>query len=370
MVFIMLSHLFLFVAASFACAALATAERRLKRLGNGANVCLWFRGRNIPAPEETSGYIDDSEMEQMRQLGIQHVRLCVHPEYIYDPSGPSKPIEPHMSHVEDAIGRFLDKDISVVFDFHNENQKRLETDIKWRNGIVPFWGALARRLRRFDPERVVLEVINEPVFKGHEQDWLDFQPVVVSAIRDSAPDHTIMATSTDWSNIGHLVRLSPLGDDNVIYTFHCYDPHIFTHQGATWSEPFYPFIKGLPYPSSPEKLKTLVDEQQNKDAKAGLTRYGDERWNGEKLRKHLKSVVEWSTKNQVPIYCGEFGCFTPATPPEDRMVWFNDISGAFNEFGIGWAVWGYDEVFGLNRRQKNGTTVYDDRVAAVLFHRS
>lgn len=367
MVFIMLSHLLLLVAASLACAALTIAERRLKRLGNGANVCLWFRGRNIPSPDESPDYIDDAEMVQMRQLGIQHVRLCVHPQYIYDPLAPSNMIEPNMTLVEKAISRFLDKDIAVVFDFHNENQKRLETDIEWRNGMVPFWGSLAKRLSKFDAERVVLEVINEPVFKGHEQEWLNFQPGVVSAMRESAPDHTIMATSTDWSNIGHLIRLKPLADKDVIYTFHCYDPHIFTHQGATWSEPFYPLIKGLTYPSSPEKLKPLVDSQENPDAKEGLMKYGEQRWNGDKLREHLRSVVEWSSKNKVPIYCGEFGCFTPVTPPEDRMNWFNDISSAFNEFGIGWAVWGYDEVFGLNRRKVDGKAVYDERVAKVLF---
>jgi len=363
----MISHLLLVLIFAFAFASLALAERRLKQLGNGVNVCLWFRGRNIPSPEDSPSYIDDEEMAHMKRIGIQHVRLCVHPQYIYSPEEPSKPIEPNLGLVEAAVQRFIDHGIAVVFDFHNENQQRLENDPVWRNGLVPFWRTLAGRLRRFDPEDLVLEVINEPVFKGHEQDWLDFQPKLIAAIREGAPDHTIIATGTDWSNIGHMTRMQPLTDPNLIYTFHCYDPHIFTHQGATWSEPFYPYIKGVPYPSSPEKLKPLVDAQTNPEAKEGLRRYGEQRWDAEKLRQHLQSAVDWASANRVPIYCGEFGCYTPVTPPDARIRWFKDISSVFNGFGIGWALWGYDEVFGLNRRKRDGVLTYDEGVSSLLF---
>jgi len=130
----MLSHLFFILVGSLALASVSVAERRLRRLGNGVNVCLWFRGRNITSPEQSPSYIDDDEMAQMSGMGIKHARLCVHPQYIYDPNRPTDILEPNMSLIEKAVGRFLDKDIAVVFDFHNENQKQLESDEEWRAG--------------------------------------------------------------------------------------------------------------------------------------------------------------------------------------------------------------------------------------------
>ena len=46
-----------------------------------------------------------------------------------------------------------------------------------------------------------------------------------------------------------MVFLEPLPDPNVIYVFHFYEPHIFTHQGATWGAYYWHWLKGLHYPS-------------------------------------------------------------------------------------------------------------------------
>jgi len=45
---------------------------------------------------------------------------------------------------------------------------------------------------------------------------------------------SILATGVQWSNLDTLLELKPLKDHNIIYNFHFYEPHIFTHQGASW----------------------------------------------------------------------------------------------------------------------------------------
>jgi hypothetical protein len=53
-----------------------------------------------------------------------------------------------------------------------------------------------------------------------------------------------------WSDNDDLVFQEPLHDPNVIYNFHFYEPHIFTHQGATWSAYYWHWLRGLKYPSN------------------------------------------------------------------------------------------------------------------------
>ena len=55
-----------------------------------------------------------------------------------------------------------------------------------------------------------------------------------------------------------MVFLEPLPDTNVIYVFHFYEPHIFTHQGATWGAYYWRWVKGLHYPSSPENAAQVA----------------------------------------------------------------------------------------------------------------
>jgi endoglucanase len=38
-----------------------------------------------------------------------------------------------------------------------------------------------------------------------------------------------------------LLALQPLADGNVIYNFHFYEPHEFTHQGANWGEAWWSY---------------------------------------------------------------------------------------------------------------------------------
>ena len=78
--------------------------------------------------------------------------------------------------------------------------------------------------------------------------------------------------------------------------------------------------------------------------------YGRERWNKEKLAARFRQGIEWGAKNQVPLYCGEFGVFPARSKPEHRANWFRDFGEVLAENHIGWAVWGWDEGFGLVAR--------------------
>ncbi len=339
-------------------------SNRLKRLSRGANICRWFRFRN-PKQEELSDYVTEAESKQMREMGLTHVRLCLQPRLIMDPSSGEVRHEVANS-VDAAIERFQRAGLLVLIDLHNEDRAD-EVNPAWQEAFVKFWGTLAARLKHFDPELTMFEIINEPVFKGREEEWNSLNQKLAAAIRKSAPDHTIMTSGPNWGGIDGLRKLTLLEDTNVVYSFHCYDPFAFTHQGATWAGPDVKPLRNVPYPSSPEAVAPLLaDLEKYPGSRKLLENYGNQSWNKAKLANRFKEGIEWGARNKVPLYCGEFGVFPPYAKPEHRANWFRDFGQVLAENQIGWAVWGWDEGFGLNRRRVNGTLEVDRTVATAL----
>jgi aryl-phospho-beta-D-glucosidase BglC (GH1 family) len=217
---------------------------RLARLATGANVCRWFRSPRRDSPTHFDNYIPESEAALIARMGIKHVRLCVAPRVMMD-AATGAVQEERAPQLDAAIQRFHRAGLMVVVDIHNEDRPS-ELNPEWQDAFVKFWTALAARLSKFDPNLTILETINEPVFDKREEEWNVLNARLAVAIRQSAPQHTIMTTGPNWGGIDGLKKLKLLPDKNVIYSFHCYDPFPFTHQGATWSSEEVKPLRGVP----------------------------------------------------------------------------------------------------------------------------
>lgn len=360
-------------AAGLACGALSVSAApltsvpatRLARLATGANVCKWFRYVRAETAAHFGNYISEAEAAVIFRMGLKHVRLCIHPKIMMDQTTGAVR-EENAKFLDAAIQRLHRAGLLVVVDLHNED-RAMELDPTWQNAFVKFWGVLAARLSKMDPEMTILEIINEPVFSKRETEWDTLNARLAAAIRKNAPQHTIITSGPNWGGIDGLKKLKLLEDKNVVYSFHCYDPFTFTHQGATWSSEEVKPLRGVPYPSSPEAvapvLATLADKPKSRNM---VEWYGKEQWNKQKLAARFKQGIEWGAQHQVPLYCGEFGVYPPQSKPEHRANWFRDFGQVLAENRIGWAVWGWDEGFGLNRKLVDGKPVVDPVVTQAL----
>ena len=351
---------------AFAAASLTEVPpTRLARLSTGANVCRWFRFPRAESSEHFADYLGDAEAEMMARIGLRHVRLCVAPKVIMD-AATGTVLADRAELLEAALRRFQRVGLLVMVDIHNED-RAAELNPDWQKAFVKFWSALAGRLAAFDPELTLLEFINEPVFDKREEEWSNLNARLADAVRRAAPRHTLVTSGPNWGGIDGLKKLKLLPDRNVVYSFHCYDPFPFTHQGATWSGEAVKPLRGVPYPSSPEAVAPLLPSLEAHPAsKAMVEKYGQERWNKDKLAARFRQGIEWGAEHRVPLYCGEFGVFPPYAKPEHRANWFRDFGQVLAAHKIGWAVWGWDEGFGLNRRKVDGKPVVDAVVAEAL----
>ena len=344
----------------------AVPDRRLERLATGANVCGWFRFPRNESAEHFSGYIPEAEAAFMARLGLKHVRLCVAPRVIMNPAT-GEVREDRAKYLEAAIERFHRAGLLVMVDIHNED-RAVELDPAWQDAFVRFWGLLAARLSRFDPELTILEIINEPVFDRREEEWNTLNARLAAVIRQNAPQNTIVTSGPNWGGIDGLNKLKLLPDQQcglflpLLRSIYLHAPR--SHLG--WRCRQASARRALPLQSRSGGAAFARLGGVARVPRKMVESYGNERWNKEMLAARFRQGIEWGAKNQVTLYCGEFGVYPPYSKPEHRANWFRDFGEVLAASHIGWAVWGWDEGFGLNRRIVNGQPVVDGVVAKAL----
>ena len=191
------------------------------------------------------------------------------------------------------------------------------------------------------------------------------RPNAVARIRAVVPYHTILATSSQYSKIDSLLALEPVRDDNVIYTFHEYDPMWFTHQGANWGAQGWVHLRGVPYPSTPENIQPILAQEQDERVRLKVQRYGLERWDKSRLSAEIGTMSDWAQRRGVPVYCGEFGVFKKFSDPHARATWISDVRTALESKHIGWSMWEYQDSFGLVTKGPDGTVI-DPAIVTAL----
>jgi aryl-phospho-beta-D-glucosidase BglC (GH1 family) len=348
------------------------SEVRIARLAKGINIPGWF-WLNRGSVDELEKRYPDADFRLITKLGFTNVRVPIDMANVYDKTQPDFLNKTNLPYLDRGIRKILSYELAIIIDLHSISQKEggsnysgpLGRDKTFTETFCRFWTSFARHLSQFDPDWVILEPMNEPVLSGREENWPPVQKKVIAAIRKGAPKHSILATGAQWSNLDTLLELEPLKDKNIIYNFHFYEPHIFTHQGASWSSDWVKPLRDIPYPSSPEAVKDLIGKYTDQRIANNIKRYGRQRWNAEKIEERMNRASQWAKKHGVKIICNEWGTYKRYCPPKYRTAWLRDVRESCEKFGIGWCMWTFDGSFGVVIR-KGEKIVVDKDVAKAL----
>jgi aryl-phospho-beta-D-glucosidase BglC (GH1 family) len=327
---------------------------RLAMLSRCINIDNWFSEYSNPL--RYYDRLGPGDFALIKKAGFTGVRLTIAPDVLFDAADPLSP-KPPIQAVDRAVRMILDAGLGLVFDpihgssSNDDFEHSLARDKDFEAKVEAFWEGLARRYSDLSADRIVFEVMNEPHLSTRERIdpswWPAVQARLAAAIRRGAPDNTILATGEKWGGIDGLLALKPLGDSNVVYSFHWYEPFAFTHQGAEWTDPVQMSLHGIPYPSSPEFVAAALGAIGDAKARERAVQYGKERWNSVRIRKELARAADWGRAEGVPLWCGEFGTYKKVAPPADRLRWISDVRSALEGLGIGWSMWEYDQSFGF-----------------------
>jgi hypothetical protein len=334
----------------------------LNRLTIGVNITRWFcyLGQG-DQDAHFANYLVDADYSAFDRLGVKFVRLCISPDLIYGGGNPTD----KLSKIDVALAQLFRHNIAVIWDLHDNGQLNLDQANQDHSSLERFWSAIAEHYKGSHYSDLVFEVVNEPVFQQNPNDWYTLQSKVVQEIRKRDSNRTIMVSPTYWSSIDTLQKMSVLPDKNLIYTFHCYDPFFFTHQGAEWMDEYPKNLNSLPFPSSPEAVEKILSKNDSK-YRGALEEYGRHRYDAAYILSRLKTAADWGNAHHVPVLLGEFGAYPKVSPPDSRSRWFEGMRSAISNLKLPNAIWGYDEGLGLGRTLRQDGSISLD--PAILDH--
>ncbi len=327
------------------------AQRRALHLRHGINLSEWFAQVYDPrgyTKEHFASWTTAQDILLIKQMGFDHVRLSVNPAPMFKHNHADELPAEYLSYLDAAVKMILDQRLAVIIDAHPEGdfKEKLGNNSGTVEEFTDFWRALAAHCSSQNPDLVFFEVLNEPEMRDAYR-WYGIQARLAVAIREGAPQHTIIVAGARWSDDDDLLAMEPLRDANVIYNFHFYEPHVFTHQGATWGDNYWHAVKALPYPSEPESAELVAANVPDAQKRLWVVRYGLEHWDAARFDAEFAQVEAWGKRWNVPVTCNEFGVYRRVARPEDRAAWLTDVRTALEKHGIGWTMWDYSGGFGV-----------------------
>ncbi len=351
------------------------AQRRAAHLRRGINLSEWFAQVYDPkgyVKEHFESWTTADDIALIKSMGFDHVRLSVNPQPMMRHNMADQLPPEYLGYLDAAVKMILDHGLAVIIDMHPDSdfKARLVQHDDFVEQFSDYWRAIARHYSSGDPEIVFFEVLNEPEFHDRYR-WAGVQGKLAAAIREGAPQHTIIAAGANWSDVEDLLPLMPLADANVIYNFHFYDPHTFTHQGATWGTNYWHFESKLGYPASMETAEKVAAAEPDALNRLIVLRYGLDHWDANRMAVEIGQAAEWAKHWNVPLTCNEFGVFRRNSDPQDRARWLSDVRSILERYNIGWNMWDFGgrddgKGFGVVNGPKEGPNTPDDVTLEAL----
>ncbi len=324
--------------------------RELKGYKKGVNLGGWL-SQCEHSKEHHDTFITESDIKRISEWGLDHVRVPVDYYIFRDENG--KNLDEGFSCIDRCLEWCEKYHLNMILDLHKtagyifDDQSSIPffSDKSLQDKFVELWTEFARRYGKYS-ERLCFELLNEVVDENLSDAWNEIAARAVKAIRAVTKDMRIIIGGAKHNSIFCVKNLGKPADENIVYTFHCYEPLIFTHQGAYWVEGM-PSDFTLDFPVSYDDAKKYTEKYL--DAEHCSLYQGMEKAEIDKnfFKKFFEEAVSVAEKYNISLYCGEYGVIDRA-PTEATVKWYEAIHEAFEESGIPRAAWTYkSKDFGL-----------------------
>ena len=317
----------------------------------GVNLTGWFQTSGTKQIQFTK--YTKKDFENIKSLGCDVIRLPINLFYMTD-GKPDYTIDPlFYDFLDQAIDWAEELNIYLMLDNHTSD------DLASKNPdletiLAKVWKQMAGRYKNRSGY-LLYEIMNEPNGMTTAV-WGKIQQTAIDAIRSMDTQHTIVVGPSGFNTYNELNQLPLYTDTNLLYTFHFYDPFLFTHQGATWVTPSMAPLANVPFPYGAGQMPALPAELIGSWINSAYNNYQND-GNVAKIKQLIDVALAFKNNRKVPVFCGEFGVYMKNSNDAFRVSWYNEVRKYLEEKAIPWTIWDYQGGFGLFQ---NGTDALFD----------
>jgi hypothetical protein len=290
--------------------------------------------------EHFESYITESDVAYIASLGLDHIRLgfdqivLEESPYIY------------RSRIFELLHDFVlwcgKYHLRVVFNMHKAlgnycdilEEKGLMQNEELQDRFIALWLKLEEEFS--DHPDIIFELLNE-VVNASAEEWNNLADRTIRALRGKNKNRMIVIGGIEWNNPPGLDRLRVYEDENILYTFHFYSPHEFTHQQSVLQAPHLYFNRKMPYPCDDiERYRDFHRLFGRNNAYKGY-----EKVDIHLLRSMMQPAFDFIRRHPDKVlWCGEFGTIRHC-PPKWRENWMRDVISLLIEHDIPYCAWNY-----------------------------
>ena len=331
-----------------------TQLRQPEGFMKGINLGGWISQFDTYDKAHFDSFITEKDIEDIAALGFDHVRIPVDYVLFEEEDGTRK--EDGFYYLEQCRKWCEKQGLNLLIDLHecygysfdplkkDMDREKFFYDEKLQQRFLSLWRRIAERFQAY-PGQVAFEPLNEVVLEEVADAWNKVASAWIRMMREICPDSILIVGGVRYSSVISVPELQLPMDDKVVYNFHCYEPIIFTHQGAYWVENM-PEDFRIGYPLSLEEYRK-ADEGLSSDLAGAIYQEGISQIGEDFFEDIFAPAIAKAAADNACLYCGEYGVIDLADP-EDRLRWMQDIHNVFHRHGIGYALWNYKEKdFGL-----------------------
>ena len=272
--------------------------------------------------DRLDNFITGKDFAAIASWGADHVRLPVD----YDVA---ELMDDGIIRIRKAVDAAKRNGLNVMLDLHKapgysfdagEQESGFFEKREYQERFLRLWENLAKEFGG-DYESVAFDLLNEITDASYLPVWKKIAAECVERIRRYAPDTVIVIGSYDYNDVRAVKDLDAPQDALVAYSFHCYEPHDFTHQGAYWDP-------------------RLDREKRIAFKDSGTTE--------EMFEELFESALAKAAEYGADLYCGEYGVIDIVSP-EETLEWYKVINRVFERHGISRTAWSYKQMdFGIS----------------------